>query len=236
VTRLERSVPPVLTFVDDATGERTDLSAAVLGGWASRTAAMLHEGCGLGTGTRAAVLLPPHWQSAVVLLGAWSAGISVSFRPLATAGLPTLGPGADEPLDVVFADRRRIDDWLVDVPDARFRYALGDGPAAEGYLDYLTEVRRYPDNLPAYAPLRAGDPATVDGTTYREWGSLAQAMAERLDLRPGDRLLVDAAEHEQPVVWLLAPLSVGASVVLCANLDRSRLDRRIAEEQVTRVL
>jgi hypothetical protein len=36
-------------------------------------------------------------------------------------------------------------------------------------------------------------------------------------------------------MWLLAPLSVGASIVLCANLDRSRLDARMAAERVTHV-
>src|SRR5262249_20501901 len=58
---------PLLTYYDDATGERTELSAAALGAWASRTAGLLHEGCGLGVGGRVAVLLPPHWQTAAVL-------------------------------------------------------------------------------------------------------------------------------------------------------------------------
>src|SRR5215469_9524557 len=109
---------PLLTFYDDATGERTELSAAALGGWASRTAALLHEGCGLGSGDRVASLLPPHWQTGAVLLGAWSAGLAVSFRLAATAGLPVLEPGADEPLDAVFVARNRLDSWLEDVPEA----------------------------------------------------------------------------------------------------------------------
>ena len=57
-----------------------------------------------------------------------------------------------------------------------------------------------------------------------------------LDLRAGDRLLVDVAEHEQPVKWLLAPLAAGTSVVLCANLDRRNLEARIAAEGITHVL
>jgi uncharacterized protein (TIGR03089 family) len=59
---------PLLTYYDDATGERTELSTAALAGWAARTACLLREGCGLGVGSRAAVLLPPHWQTAAVLL------------------------------------------------------------------------------------------------------------------------------------------------------------------------
>jgi uncharacterized protein (TIGR03089 family) len=234
---------PLLTYYDDATGERTELSAVALGGWAARTAGLLHEGCGLGVGSRAAVLLPPHWQTAAVLLGAWSAGVAVSFRLTATAGLPVLEPGADEPLDVTFVARDRLDNWLEDVPEAHHRFVLGLAPAAAalrevpvGYRDYIAEVGRYTDSLPAYELVRRTDPASVDGTSYQQWGSIAQSIAASLDLRAGDRLLVDAAEHEHPVKWLLAPLAAGASVVLCANLDRDVVASRAAAEHITRML
>lgn len=234
---------PLLTYYDDATGERMELSATALGGWASRTAGLLHEGCGLGVGSRLAVLLPPHWQTAAVLLGAWSAGLTVSFRLAATAGLPVIGDGAAGPLDAVFVSRARQDDWLEDVPHARHRFVLGLAPHAapmahvpDGYRDYITEVGRHTDSLPAYTPVGRGDAASVDGTTFREWGSLATGVAEELGLRTGDRLLVDAARTEHPAFWLLAPLSVGASVVLCANLDPAALDARVAAERITRVI
>ncbi|WP_433795735.1 hypothetical protein [Actinoplanes sp. CA-252034] len=62
-------------------------------------------GCGLRRGSRAGVLLPPHWQTAAVLLGAWAAGIEVSFRGWGAAGLsPDTGPE----LDVTFVERRRV--------------------------------------------------------------------------------------------------------------------------------
>jgi uncharacterized protein (TIGR03089 family) len=240
VTDTDRAL---LTYYDDATGERTELSAVALGGWASRTAGLLHAGCGLGAGSRAAVLLPPHWQTAAVLFGAWAAGVAVSVRLAATAGLPELGPGADEPPDVTFVARNRLDSWLEDVPDAPHRFVLGLAPAAaalpevpDGYRDYIAEVGQYTDSLPPYAPIRRTDAATVDGTSYQEWGSLAQALVTHLDIRSGDRLLVDAAEHEHPVKWLLAPLAAGASVVLCANLDPAAVASRVAVEHVTRVL
>src|SRR4051795_3675269 len=59
----------LLTYYDDATGERTALTAAELGGWAAATSALLVHGCGLVPGSRAAIRLPPHWQTAAVLLG-----------------------------------------------------------------------------------------------------------------------------------------------------------------------
>ncbi|RKF27745.1 TIGR03089 family protein [Micromonospora globbae] len=231
----------LFTYLDDATGERVDLTAHQLGEWAARSAGLLRDGCRLAAGDRVAVLLPPHWRTAAVLLGAWSLGLAVSFRPRATAGLAVLEPGGDMPYDAVFVTPERLDDWLEDVPDGTHRYLVGTkpGPLAGvpvGWLDWSTEVLRHGDAVPHYTAIRSSDAATPDGTTYGEWGGLAREMAQMWDLRAGDRLLVDAAEHEQPLKWLLAPLSVGASVVVCANLDRSTLDTRIAAEQVTRVL
>jgi uncharacterized protein (TIGR03089 family) len=232
---------PLLTYHDDATGERTALTAHELGEWAARSAGLLRDGCGLGPGSRVAVLLPPHWRTAAVLVGAWSAGLAVSFRPRALAGLPVLEPGADRPYDAVFVTPERLDDWLEDVPDGTHRYLVGTGPEplAEvpvGWLDWSTEVLRHPATAPDPTLLHPADPASPDGTTYGEWGAVARAMAEQLDLRTGDRLLVDAAEHEQPLKWLLAPLAAGASVVICANLDPAKLDVHRTTEQITRVL
>lgn len=231
---------PLLTYYDDASGERTELTAAELGSWSARAAALLREGCGLNAGGSAAVLLPPHWQTAMVLLGAWSAGVAVSFHAWATAGLSAPAPGR---LDAVFVSRKRLDSWLEEVPVARHRFVLGLDPGLRplaevpaGYRDFAAEVVRQPDSVPAYAALRPGDAASPDGTTYAQWSDIAHSIAASLQLRPGDRVLVDANDHEQPVQWLLAPLAAGASIVLCANLDRAALDARIAVEGVTRVL
>ena len=224
----------LITYYDDATGERTGLSAGELGGWAAATAALLTEGCGLGRGDTAAVLLPPHWQTAAVLLGAWSAGLELSIRGWATAGLEPAG----DPLDVTFVHRSRIGSWLDDVPPGRYRFALGSAPhdVPDGYLDFATAVR---PRLGTPAPQLRPDetlPATVDGTTYQQYASVAAEVAERNGIGPCDRVLVDTAVIEQPVLWLLAPLTVGASIVLCAHLDESRLDERITDERVTKIL
>lgn len=225
----------MLTYCDDATGERVDLTPAEMGGWAARTANLLRDGCRLRAGDRAAVLLPPHWQTAAVLLGAWSAGIAVSFHPWATAGLDPWSEGGA--VDAVFVSRARLGSWLETVPEAVHRYvAVDTGPVPPGWLDFLGEVRGHPPTPPAYREIRPGDPASPDGTSYGEWAQIARGTASALRLGAGDRVLVDVSAHEQPVTWLLAPLSVGASVVLCANLDRARLDDRIAAEGITRVL
>ncbi|MEU7798539.1 TIGR03089 family protein [Micromonospora arborensis] len=232
---------PLLSYRDEATGERVDLTAQQVGAWAARGASLLRDGCGLGPGSRVAVLLPPHWRTAAVLLGAWASGLAVSFRPRATAGLPVLEPGGDRPFDAVLVTPQRQDDWLEDVPDATHRYLVGTGPGQLadvplGWLDWSAEVLRHGEATPDHTAIHPSDPATADGTTYGQWGAIAQEYAKMLDLRAGDRLLVDAAEHEEPLKWLLAPLSAGASVVISANLDPARRDAVVAAERVTRVL
>lgn len=91
---------PLLTWYDDATGERTELSGATLANWVAKTANLLVDELALGPGSTAGVLLPPHWQTAAVLLGCWSAGLTVAGEP------------AD--VDVLFAavDRAaQVDGW-----------------------------------------------------------------------------------------------------------------------------
>jgi uncharacterized protein (TIGR03089 family) len=232
----------LLTFYDDATGERTELSTEALGAWVARTANLLADGCGLGHGGRAAVLLPPHWQTAAALLGSWAAGLSVDHRSWATAGLPLLGAGSAGRFEVAFVTRERQRSMLEDVPEAGHRFLLDlAGPVAglappPGFRDFLDEARRHPGELPAPVQLRDADPASVDGTSFGQWGHLAQETAVALGIRPGDRVLVDAAAHDHPAIWLLAPLAAGASVVLCANLDPSTIPARTVAERVTRVL
>ena len=241
VVGLAEREQPLLTYLDQRSGHRQDLTAAELGDWAARSAGLLRDGCGLTPGSRVALLLPPHWRTAAILLGAWSVGLEVSFRPRATAGLPVLEPGGARPYDAVFVTPQRLDDWLEDVPDGLHRYLVGTGrePLADvpaGWLDWSVEVLQHTGVPPEQRAIRTTDPASPDGTSYGQWGGIAREMAERWDLRVGDRLLVDVAEHEEPVKWLLAPLSTGASVVLAADLDPARRDAVIAGEGVTRVL
>ena len=229
----------LITYYDDETGERFGLTAGELGGWTAATAALLTDGCRLGPGRTAAVLLPPHWQTAAVLLGAWSAGLELSIRGWATAGLEPAGA----PLDVTFVERRRVGNWLDDVPTGGHQFVLGLAPHGEatadvpgGYLDFISALRPYLGAHPPRHQIAEHLPAVADGTTYREYAEVAAATATRNGIRAGDRVLIDTATHEQPLIWLLGPLAVGASIVLCAHLDPSRLDERIAKERVTQVL
>lgn len=225
----------LITYYDDAEGTRAGLPAAEVGRWSAATSALLVDGCGQRAGRQAAVLLPPHWQTAVILLGCWATGVEVSFRGWSTAGLTPAG----EPLDVSFVAQRRIGNWLDDVPAAAHQFAVRLGAAAPtppGYDDFESSVRPWLGASPPPAPPGPLGRATTGGETYGEYEAIATEVASARGIGRGDRVLIDASASEHPLTWLLAPLSVGASIVLCANLDRSHLDARIAAERVTHVI
>lgn len=160
---------PVLTWYDDGTGERTELSGATLANWVAKTANLLVDGVGAQPGDTAVVLLPPHWQTAAVLLGVWSAGLLVSP-----------GPGSGE---VGFATPERAGELTQ--PE---RYLLGLHPLGlplpsvpAGYLDFAVEVRTYGDVFRPSAPsvvdpgpldIAPGSRVLIDVGTYpdpRDW-------------------------------------------------------------------
>ncbi|MFR9777353.1 TIGR03089 family protein [Micromonospora sp. MS34] len=205
---------PLLTWYDDATGERTELSGATLANWVAKTANLLVDEAALAPGDPAAVLLPPHWQTAAVLLGCWSAKLTVVDAP--------------GDVDVLFAAASRVDaaaGW-----SAGERYVLALDPFAlpmrevpAGFADFVSTVRGHGDHF---------TPVPQPGAADAEL--LARAARRMSDERfaAGDRVLIDVSAHPDPVDWLLAPLLSGASMVLCGNLDRTRLESRAKAERI----
>jgi uncharacterized protein (TIGR03089 family) len=63
---------PLITYYDDATAERVELSAATLANWVAKTGNLLQDEFDVGPGSTVAVSLPVHWQTAAVLLAVWS--------------------------------------------------------------------------------------------------------------------------------------------------------------------
>jgi uncharacterized protein (TIGR03089 family) len=197
---------PLLTYYDDATGERLDLSGATLGNWVAKTANLLVDGHGLGPGDTVGVRLPPHWLTAAVLLGCWSAEVAVGSS--GSVGFVT-ADAADNPAGDVYA-----------LALAPFGMPFRDGPPP-GTLDFAIEVRAFGDHFtPQVGPAST---AFADGTTHADLVARARPV-------PGPRVLVDAARTPDPRDWLVAPLLAGASIVLCTHLDAARLPDRLAAE------
>ncbi|HEY7225731.1 MAG TPA: TIGR03089 family protein [Micromonosporaceae bacterium] len=202
---------PLITFYDDATGERAELSRATLANWVAKTANLLIDGVGVTPGQVAAVRLPPHWQTAAVLLGCWAAGLSVDRDGAGSAAVGFVAEGASAPTaDEVYA-----------LALAPFGMPFRDGPP-RATSDFIVEVRPYGDRLPALAT-EPGQRAFVDGPTHTDL--IARAV------RVPARVLIDVDEHPDPAVWLVAPLLAGASTVLCRHLDAGRLAQRLAIER-----
>ncbi|MGB3352122.1 MAG: TIGR03089 family protein [Mycobacterium sp.] len=214
---------PRITYYDDATGERIELSTATLANWAAKTANLLRDEMGAGPGSRVAVLLPAHWQTAAVLFGIWWIGSEVvlggSEAEFALCTVDRLdeadATGADE-IAVL-----SLDPFGKPVPDLPL-----------GVTDYATSVRVHGDQI---VPERAAG-AALDGRSVAEVLAAAQASAASQGLTAADRILSTAEwdTAEDLIDHLLAVYVVGASLVKVANPDPSLLDRRRHTEKLTR--
>lgn len=81
---------PFVTFYDDATGERTELSVTTYANWVSKTANLFADELMLDPGDSIRFELPTHWLGAVFLGGALSCGLEADR----TAAVAVVGPEA----------------------------------------------------------------------------------------------------------------------------------------------
>ncbi|MGW2561463.1 TIGR03089 family protein [Streptomyces sp. NPDC001514] len=224
---------PLVTFYDDATGERVELSVATLANWVAKTANLLQDGLSVEPGDRLALLLPAHWQTAVWLLACSSAGVvaDVGGDP-AAADLVVSGPDTLDAARACSGERIAL----------ALRPLGGRFPQApEGFADYAVEVPSQGDRFIPYGPVDPHSPALrVAGTelTGAQLVERARADAAELGLGAGSRLLsgrpYDAWDGLS--AGLYAPLASGGSVVLCRNLDQlsaEELEKRVESERVT---
>lgn len=221
---------PRLTWYD-GDGQRVELSGAVLGNWANKTANLLLDEVDAGPGTRVGLDLPMHWRTVCWAVGAWWAGACVVTDPTTT---PTATPAAT-PVDVLVttrpADHRGTRIAVALPPLAR----AFDGPL-DGAVDSAATLLAHADALGPVVPPAPGNPALAEGTTTLDY----QALADR----PADsphRVLrtVDPATPVNLADLLgIDVLADGGSLVLvtadheAAAPGRAR-DRLIAAEHVT---
>jgi uncharacterized protein (TIGR03089 family) len=231
---------PLVTFYDDATGERVELSATTLANWVAKTANLLQDEFDISIGSLVAVALPVHWQTAAALLATWSCGAAV----LETAAEDE---GRLSGADVVLAEQSRLYP-LQEVVDGDLLVGFSLHPLGQGMTDYVgpardfaAEVRVHGDAFVPIAPPDPAAPGLVAGglnLTLGDLGAAAAELAERLGMASGDRVLVDeqVAMETGPITWLLAPLAAGASLVLCRNAAPDALAARASSERVTATL
>ncbi len=228
---------PFVTYYDDRTAERVELSVATLANWVAKTANLVTDGLGLGPGDTVHLDLPRHWLLPVWALGTWTAGLTVDLDgDPADAQLAVCGPdgvaaamAADE---VVALSLRPL--------GAPFPDGLLPGRAR----DYGREVAGYGDRFvgpglgPAATALRGGGSAW----TLAEAFDRAAALAAAWGLGAGGRLLVAQVlpSTVEVLASTLVPLGVDGSVVLCqpsvaAGAPPEQLESRAAAERTTAV-
>src|SRR3954452_23397583 len=84
---------PFLTFYEERTGERVELSVTTYANWVAKTASLLVEEHDLERGDVLLIDLPVHWLGPVFLGAAWTAGLAVAFpASTATASAVVCGP------------------------------------------------------------------------------------------------------------------------------------------------
>jgi uncharacterized protein (TIGR03089 family) len=221
-------VGPRITFYDDATGERIEVSTVTLANWAAKTANLLRDELGAGPGSRVAVLLPAHWQTAAVLLGVWWIGAEALL-------------GVDDPdAEIALCTANRLDAADAAVGSGEvvvlsldpFGKPVPDLPI--GVTDYATSVRVHGDQI---IPERSPG-AALNGRSAAELLSAAADSAAQQALTATDRVVSSASWEtaEQLTANLLAVFAAGASLVQVANPDPGKLARRIETEKVTREL
>lgn len=221
LTRHLRTDPgrPLVTFYDDATGERVELSVATYANWVAKTSALLAEEFDVERGDRVAVDLPTHWLGPIVVGACWNLGAEVVAPDAASPAVVVSGPDGLEAhagagLPVLASALRPL--------GARFA-----GPLPVGVVDLGAEVWAYPD---AFAPVEApapDDPAAYGRTQGELFGEDGQAAR-------GTRRLTTAnpASPEGVGDWATA-YATGGSVVLVRHADADLWADRIETERVT---
>ncbi len=218
LARQLRSNPgrPLVTYYDEITGERVELSVTTYANWVAKASSLLVDEHDLERGDSLRIDLPPHWLSLVFLGAAWNAGLVVT-----DAGSP----------DAVICGPDSLARWA---PEADERPTLAcsllplgvrfSAPLPAGVHDVGLEVWGQPDGWGPYDPPTADDPATSWGgveTTQEElWAAAAGASLSR-----GDRLISETDPASPPgTASLCEPLSCGGSLVLVAHAAPDRLE------------
>jgi uncharacterized protein (TIGR03089 family) len=213
---------PLVTFYDDETGERTELSVTTWATWVAKVSSLLAEELDVEHGSRLRVDLPAHWLGTVALGAAWACGIEVVWE--------------GEP-DVVVAGPGTLERWAPEagrlpvLATALHPLALPfpDG-VATGVHDLGVEVWSQPDAYVAW-PGPADEDAAVAGTTHADlWGSAAAGE----HLTDGGRLLSETnPASPSGLASLTEPLARNGSLVLVAHASAERRERIASDERVT---
>ena len=217
---------PLITYYDDATGERVELSGTTTANWAAKAANLLRDECDVEPGT------PRRGAAARALAdgGGAAGGVVVRRggrrRPRGGGlGAVRRRPGRSR---AGGGARRRGGGALA----RRVRQGHAGLPA--GVVDFAPEVRLHGDDFVPGSRFPARRRRSRARRWRRSWPTPA-ARAAALGVGADDRVLstLEWSTVDGVTDGLLAVLVAGASLVQCRNADPAALDRRAAAEKVT---
>lgn len=210
---------PLVTFYDDATGERVELSVTTYANWVAKTAGLLVEELDAERGETLRLDLPTHWLGPVFLGAAWTVGLAVVFEgqgDLVVCGPDSVEEWADHPRGLA-CSLRPLGARFAEPPPGRLR-------------DFGVEVWSQPDAFVPWDPPTGADPA-LDGISQAE---LVAAAAEGSLVEPGGRLM-SAANPASPTGFaaFVEPCVRGGSTILVAHANPSTWATTFNSERAT---
>lgn len=225
---------PFVTFYDEATGERVELSLTTYANWVAKATSLLIDEHGLERGQALRIDLPAHWLATVFLGAAWDAGLVVT--------------DAEDP-DAVVCGPATLAAWQAYPSTGSGRRAGGPvlacsllplgvrfaEPLPPGVHDVGVEIWGQPDGFTPWDPPQPDDIAT-------SWGGVEVTQEEMLAAAAGpswgpagSRLLSETAPAGAAgAVSVSGPLVTGGSLVLVAGAAApDRLAAIATAERVT---
>ena len=228
---------PLVTFYDQESGERVELSVVTYANWVAKAAGLLADEHGLERGQTLRIDLPTHWMGPVFLGAAWTLGLTVLLEDPA-------GPDSGETPDAVVCGPDSVERWAAlsaDVPvlacsllplGVRFR-----DPLPEGVHDVGVEVWGQPDAFSPWDPPTGDDPAvSVAGAPTTQAEMFEAAAAGSLLTDDGRLLTAQNPTSPSGLAVFTEPLARAGSVVLVAHPDALRIEAVAAQERATSVL
>jgi uncharacterized protein (TIGR03089 family) len=217
---------PLVTFYDDATGERVEMSVTTYANWVAKASSLLVDDHDLERGDELRIDLPPHWLGTVFLGAAWTAGLIVTDSDTPDAvvcgpdELPAWAERAGElpvlacsllPLGVRFAE-----------------------PVPPDVHDVGIDIWSHPDSFIPLDPPQPDDPAyELLGQALTQAELWAAAAAGSL-VTDGGRLLSEANPASPPgITTFTEPLARGGSLILVVGAERERAEATYIAERAT---
>lgn len=217
---------PLLTWYDELTGARTELSYATADNWAAKTANMLAEEFDAGPGTTVALDLDGHWISVALVVACWKLGATICV---------------DGDADLVCCHETRVDaypnDPVVVVGDGFTGEPTGHVPERDGLVLLGLDVHSHADDYDDPDVAGSTGALRLGGATRSHEALLDSARAWYDVLGATPRVgLAAPLDHARVSDLLAGVLAASGGIVAMRAHDDPRYGTRWTSERVTAVV